>query len=283
MNNLLSISLALTALCSSAFSQSAVIPIWSDSGTNRATSTAFPLPVTVVSGGGGGGAVTIADGADVTQGAIADASVSAGATGTLSAKLRRLSADIGTITGQLPASLGIKTAATSFSIAPASDASFAVTGTFWQATQPVSLASVPSHAVTNAGTFATQASITTLGAAAPASAVPVIQATATTVVSTALEASHVGKASAGSLVSLHVFNTKASAQYILIMNSTTVPADGAVTLLYPPIYIPATSNASLQFPTPLTASTGISVCNSSTGTFTKTVGSADCVFTIQVQ
>lgn len=33
----------------------------------------------------------------------------------------------------------------------------AVTGTFWQATQPVSLASVPSHPVTNAGTFAVQA------------------------------------------------------------------------------------------------------------------------------
>jgi hypothetical protein len=33
---------------------------------------------------------------------------------------------------------------------------FPVTGTFWQATQPVSLASVPSHAVTNAGTFAVQ-------------------------------------------------------------------------------------------------------------------------------
>lgn len=32
-----------------------------------------------------------------------------------------------------------------------------VTGTFWQATQPVSLASVPSHAVTNVGTFAVQA------------------------------------------------------------------------------------------------------------------------------
>lgn len=31
-----------------------------------------------------------------------------------------------------------------------------VTGTFWQATQPVSLASVPSHAVTNAGVFAVQ-------------------------------------------------------------------------------------------------------------------------------
>lgn len=36
---------------------------------------------------------------------------------------------------------------------------FPVTGTFWQATQPVSLASVPSHAVTNAGTFATQATL----------------------------------------------------------------------------------------------------------------------------
>lgn len=33
-----------------------------------------------------------------------------------------------------------------------------VSGTFWQATQPVSLASVPSHDVTNAGTFAVQAS-----------------------------------------------------------------------------------------------------------------------------
>lgn len=39
--------------------------------------------------GGGGGASTIADGADVTQGAIADAAVAAGAAGTLSAKLRR--------------------------------------------------------------------------------------------------------------------------------------------------------------------------------------------------
>lgn len=33
-----------------------------------------------------------------------------------------------------------------------------VSGTFWQATQPVSLASVPSHPVTNAGVFAVQAS-----------------------------------------------------------------------------------------------------------------------------
>lgn len=34
-----------------------------------------------------------------------------------------------------------------------------VSGTFWQTTQPVSLTSVPSHAVTNDGTFATQATL----------------------------------------------------------------------------------------------------------------------------
>ncbi len=37
---------------------------------------------------------------------------------------------------------------------------FPVTGTFWQGTQPVSLATVPSHEVTNAGTFAVQAAAT---------------------------------------------------------------------------------------------------------------------------
>lgn len=41
-------------------------------------------------GGGGGGPVTIADGADVAEGAVADAIVAAGATGTVSAKLRRV-------------------------------------------------------------------------------------------------------------------------------------------------------------------------------------------------
>lgn len=49
------------------------------------------------SAGGGGGATTIADGADATQGLIADAVVTAGASGTQSAKLRAISRDIGTI------------------------------------------------------------------------------------------------------------------------------------------------------------------------------------------
>ena len=57
-------------------------------------------------------------------------------------------------------SLGQVTMAGSLPVVLASDQSvIPVTGTFWQATQPVSLASVPSHAVTNAGTFAVQATL----------------------------------------------------------------------------------------------------------------------------
>lgn len=88
---------------------------------------ANPLPVTVVSGTGD--AVTIADGADVAEGAIADAVVAAGAAGTVSAKLRRLTTDIGALILQIPASLGIKTSALSLSVAPASDAVFQIAAT----------------------------------------------------------------------------------------------------------------------------------------------------------
>lgn len=85
--------------------------------------TAMALQATGTGGGGGGGgAATIADGADVTQGAIADAVVAAGAAGTLSAKLRRLTTDIGAMLAQLPATLGIKTSAASLSVAPTAPA-----------------------------------------------------------------------------------------------------------------------------------------------------------------
>lgn len=47
-------------------------------------------------GGSGGGAVTIADGADVAEGAVADAAATAGSTGTVSAKLRTITGTIGT-------------------------------------------------------------------------------------------------------------------------------------------------------------------------------------------
>lgn len=53
--------------------------------------------------GGGGGAATVADAADVTQGAIADAAVAAGVPGTQSAKLRAISRDLGALTETAPA------------------------------------------------------------------------------------------------------------------------------------------------------------------------------------
>lgn len=64
--------------------------------------------------------------------------------------------DVLTINGVAPAfGTGVR-GATVQRVTIATDDSVPVTGTFWQATQPVSLASVPSHAVTNAGTFVTQ-------------------------------------------------------------------------------------------------------------------------------
>lgn len=58
-------------------------------------------------GGGGGGAVTIADGADVTQGAIADAAATQGGTGTVSAKLRLMTSQLNTISGLLAGTIAV--------------------------------------------------------------------------------------------------------------------------------------------------------------------------------
>lgn len=84
------------------------------------------LVVVLAGSGGGGQAVTIADGADDTQGAIADAAYVSGS-GTIVSILKG-------IFGKLPVSLGAKTAAASLSIAPATDAVFttaARAATFW--------------------------------------------------------------------------------------------------------------------------------------------------------
>ena len=97
--------------------------------------------------------------------------------------------------------------------------------------------------------------------------------------STAYEASHVLKASPGTLVSLVGYNSGA-AQFIQIYNSATLPANGAA-----PAYtfaVGAAQNFSLDAPTGIPFTVGIVVGNSSTGP-TKTIGGADCYFSAVIK
>lgn len=73
-----------------------------------------------ITGGGGGGAVTIADGADVAEGATTDAAVITDSAGTVSGKLRGL---VKWAFERMPASLGQKAMAASLPVAIASDQS----------------------------------------------------------------------------------------------------------------------------------------------------------------
>ncbi len=100
-------------------------------------------------------------------------------------------------------------------------------------------------------------------------------------VSGALETSSVTKASAGTYNGIKGYNS-GPAQFILVFNSATVPADGAVTPI-DVIKVPTLSNFSSdngkysQY-----CSAGISWCNSTSATpFTKALGAADCFAVVQ--
>lgn len=87
---------------------------------------------------------------------------------------------------------------------------------------------------------------------------------------TALAASLVVKASAGTLKGIVGYST--TAQFIQVHNTTSLPADTAVPLVVIPIV--ANSPYSIDFGDGLPCSTGITVSNSTTGP-TKTIGGAD--------
>lgn len=90
------------------------------------TIAATPVVSLNASGGGGGEAVTIADGADIAQGSRADAAWVSGS-GTVIGITKAIVGAVIAMSAKLPATLGIKTSATSLSVAPSSDSSFVTT------------------------------------------------------------------------------------------------------------------------------------------------------------
>jgi hypothetical protein len=97
--------------------------------------------------------------------------------------------------------------------------------------------------------------------------------------SVAYEASAIVKATPGTIFSVAGYNSKASAQFIQLHDSATLPADTAVPKIV--FTVPASSNFYYDFgEIGRQCDYGIVLCNSSTGP-TKTLGSADCWFNVQ--
>jgi len=108
-------------------------------------------------------------------------------------------------------------------------------------------------------------------AIAPTSA---IAAGITPVVSAAAENNHVLKATPGNLYSIYAANLTATAGFLVVLNVTAAPADGAITPLECAA-LPANGNASISYNSgpPSVFSTGITaVVTSATTCFTKTTG-----------
>lgn len=132
--------------------------------------------------------------------------------------------------------------------------------------------------------------VTTVGTPASSQALPMLQSSAT-------EASHVFKTQPGNLYSLGIMNTGA-AGFILLIDGTTVPANGALTscgttnptgclkACYPigvgTTTAPVFGGMQLQPGPPIPFVNGIVVVYSSTGCPTKTLGASNIFFQGQV-
>jgi hypothetical protein len=104
--------------------------------------------------------------------------------------------------------------------------------------------------------------------------------------STALSSSIIVKSGVGKLFGFSVYNTNSSAQFILMFDANSLPADGAVPI---GVFVagaggtsatPAGALGVYYGSTGLGFTRGIALCNSSTAS-TKTIGAADCLFSAQ--
>ena len=124
---------------------------------------------------------------------------------------------VATAANQLPDGHNVVvTSAPTTAVTIATMPSTPVTGTFYQTTQPVSLASVPSHAVTNAGTFPVQIAPAVSGGMTSYSKLSVgTSGDATNIIATPAQ-----------LYGWVITNTDVSPCYVKFYDSTSAPAAG---------------------------------------------------------
>ncbi len=116
------------------------IPVFDNAGTITAVSDTNPLPVLASVSTAGLATDTKQDAAATLTGAVNEtAPASDTASSGLNGRLQRIAQRLTSLIALLPTSLGQKTKANSLAVTLASDQdALPVTGTFWQATQPVS-------------------------------------------------------------------------------------------------------------------------------------------------
>lgn len=200
-------------------------------------------------GGGGGGAVTVADGADVTQGAVADAAVTGDVNGSVSAKLRGLSKIFNDVWDSVNHRLksGIADGA---NVAEGATTDAAVTGdnngSVSAKLRGLSKIFVDVWDSTN-HFFAVNLKTSTSGGSTPFHALSAASNNATSV-----------KASAGQVYGITISNTNAAARFFKLYNKASAPApatDNALIVLT--IQIPPNATVVHAFPEGMVFSTGI--------------------------
>lgn len=275
-------------------------------------STANPLPVTA--GGGGGGAATIANGADVAEGSTTDAPATTPTTASAATTISLLKAlanggsiASGATDSGNPVKIGgvfnttrptiasgqrgdIQIDANGnlmakLAIAPTTGLDGFSNGSFGyqqNATTGTSSPLLPGQGnyIFNATTWDRMRGIngaSPLGTGTAAVAIaPTAAATGgiVPIVSSSAENNHVLKGTPGNLYSVYATNLTSTAGFLLVLNSATSPADGAVTPLEC-APLPANGAASISYNSgpPAVFSTGITAVITSAATcFTKTTG-----------